>query len=103
MALGLQRHFQGHLVNIRVGSFFFGVTLVALVGAGLTAPRPRAFPSVLRATDPGIVNSPHDGSLDFNGNEVRPAVAGYKVDPLGAVYEEHSPETEVLRLGSPKG
>jgi hypothetical protein len=41
--------------------------------------------------------------VDFNGNEVRPAVAQYKVDPTGALYEEHSPETEVPRLGSPKG
>jgi hypothetical protein len=48
-------------------------------------------------------NSPRDTSLDFNGNEVRRAIARYKVDPLGAVYEEHSPDTEVPRLGSPKG
>jgi hypothetical protein len=50
-----------------------------------------------------VANSPRDTSHDFNGNEVRRAVARYKVDPLGALYEEHSPETEVRRLGSPKG
>jgi hypothetical protein len=44
-----------------------------------------------------------DASVDFNGNEVRPAVARYKIDPAGALYEEHSPDTEVPRLGSPKG
>jgi hypothetical protein len=47
--------------------------------------------------------SSRDGSIDFTGNEVRRAIARYKVDPLGALYEEHSPETEVQRLGSPKG
>ena len=50
-----------------------------------------------------MTGSPRDASVDFNGNEVRPAVAHYKVDPAGALYEEHSPETEVPRLGSPKG
>ena len=46
---------------------------------------------------------PRDAPVDFNGNEVRPAVAQYKVDPAGTLYEEHSPDTEVPRLGSPKG
>ena len=88
-------------MNIRGRSVLVGVTLTALVGAGLSAPRSRAFPSVLHASD-DATTSP-DASVDFNGNEVRPAVAHYKVDPAGALYEEHSPETEVPRLGSPKG
>jgi hypothetical protein len=50
-----------------------------------------------------MTSSPRDPSVDFNGNEVRPAVAGYKVDPAGALYEEHSPDTAVPRLGSPNG
>jgi hypothetical protein len=50
-----------------------------------------------------MTGAPGDASVDFNGNEVRPAVAHYTVDPAGALYEEHSPETEVARLGSPKG
>jgi hypothetical protein len=41
-------------------------------------------------------------TVDFYGNEVSPAVARYKVDPNGVLYEEHSPQTEVPRLGSPK-
>ena len=81
----------------------FGVTLVTVVGAGLSAPRSSIFPSVPQATDDGAASAPHEMSVDFNGNEVRPAVAHYKVDPAGALYEEHSPETEVQRLGSPKG
>ena len=35
-------------------------------------------------------------SLDLYGNEVTSAVATYKLDPAGTVYEEHSPQTEVL-------
>jgi hypothetical protein len=50
-----------------------------------------------------MTRAPGEAPVDFNGNEVRPAVAQYKVDPAGALYEEHSPETEVPRLGSPKG
>jgi hypothetical protein len=74
-----------------------------MIGAGLSAPPSSAFRSVLHASDEGTPGSPHGPSVDFNGNEVRPAVAQYKVDPAGALYEEHSPETEVPRLGSPKG
>jgi hypothetical protein len=40
--------------------------------------------------------------VDIYGNEVTEAVATYKLDSSGAVYEEHSPQTEVPRLGSPK-
>jgi hypothetical protein len=43
-----------------------------------------------------------DSVLDVYGNEVTEAVATYKLDSSGAVYEEHSPQTEVPRLGSPK-
>ena len=89
-------------MSIRVRLLLFGVILVAIIGAGHSALRSSAFPLILHASDGGT-NSPRDASLDFNGNEVRRAIARYKVDPLGAVYEEHSPETEVPRLGSPKG
>jgi hypothetical protein len=41
-------------------------------------------------------------SLDLYGNDVADAVAHYKLDPAGSLYEEHSPQTEVPRLPSPK-
>lgn len=41
-------------------------------------------------------------AVDFYGNEVTDAVAHYTLDPTGTLYEEHSPETEVPRLGAPK-
>jgi hypothetical protein len=43
-----------------------------------------------------------DAEIDAYGNEVTEAVATYKLDSSGAIYEEHSPQTEVPRLGSPK-
>jgi hypothetical protein len=43
-----------------------------------------------------------DAEIDAYGNEVTGAVATYKLDSSGEVYEEHSPQTEVPRLGSPK-
>jgi hypothetical protein len=35
------------------------------------------------------------------GNEVQRAIGGYRVDPRGELYEEHNPDTAVLKLGSP--
>ena len=43
-----------------------------------------------------------DGLVDLYGNGVSPAVATYSLDALGSLYEEHSPQTELPRLGSPK-
>jgi hypothetical protein len=43
-----------------------------------------------------------DGSVDLHGNEVIDAVATYSLDPTGTLYELHSPQTELPRLGSPK-
>lgn len=43
-----------------------------------------------------------DGSPDLLGNPVSDAVAKYKFDATGSLYELHSPQTELPRLGSPK-
>jgi len=44
-----------------------------------------------------------DGSaIDLYGNDVSDAVAKYKLDATGSLYELHSPQTELPRLGSPK-
>jgi len=45
---------------------------------------------------------PDDQLFDFYGNEVSDAVARYKLDLTGSLYEEHSPETELPRLKPPK-
>lgn len=41
-------------------------------------------------------------SLDLLGNPVTDAVAKYKFDATGSLYELHSPQTELPRLASPK-
>jgi hypothetical protein len=45
---------------------------------------------------------PETGAVDLYGNEVNDAVATYKLDPTGLMYEEHSPHTELPKLGTPK-
>jgi hypothetical protein len=42
--------------------------------------------------------APH---LDVYGNEIEDAMTDYRIDPAGDIYERHSPETEVARLGPP--
>lgn len=55
--------------------------------------------------DPSDVHDRGDdpqSSADLYGNDVSDAVAQYKFDGTGALYELHSPQTEVARLPSPK-
>ena len=40
-------------------------------------------------------------NVDIYGNEVERAVGGYRVDHEGELYEEHNPDTAVLKLGTP--
>jgi hypothetical protein len=43
-----------------------------------------------------------DDPVDLYGNEVTAAVAQYKLDGRGALYELHSPQTELPQLAPPK-
>lgn len=44
-----------------------------------------------------------DGTqVDLQGDEVTPAVATYKFDAHGNIYETHAPHTEIPHLGSPR-
>ncbi len=43
-----------------------------------------------------------DSQLDLQGNEVTSAVARYRFDSQGNIYETHAPHTEVPHLGSPQ-
>ena len=43
-----------------------------------------------------------DEAIDMYGNRVTPAVATYQLDAAGTLYELHSPQTQLPRLGSPK-
>ena len=76
--------------------------LASIAFVGLAAPQLATFSSK-RQTAARELEQPRREPLDFSGNEVRQAIARYKVDPTGALYEEHSPDTEVPRLAPPKG
>lgn len=43
--------------------------------------------------------APH---VDINGNDVDDAVADYRIDDIGEMYESHSPDTALLHVGAPK-
>jgi hypothetical protein len=43
-----------------------------------------------------------DGVVDLYGNEVTAAIAAYRLDASGGLYELHSPQTELPRLAAPK-
>jgi hypothetical protein len=87
---------------MRGRTFVVAATLSGVTICGIAAPRSTTFSSKLRASD-GETIPLHETPLDLRGNEVRPAVARYKVDFTGALYEEHSPESEVPRLAPPEG
>jgi hypothetical protein len=55
-----------------------------------------------REPAPDIDRQDSDGTVDLYGNEVSDAVAKYRIDTTGSLYELHSPRTELPRLGSPK-
>lgn len=39
--------------------------------------------------------------FDVYGNQIDEAVGEYHVDPRGELYERHSPDTAILKLGPP--
>lgn len=39
--------------------------------------------------------------FDLYGNQIDEAVGDYRVDPRGDLYEQHSPDTAILKLGPP--
>ena len=42
------------------------------------------------------------GNVDLFGNDVSDAVARYRLDATGSLYEVHSPQTEIPKLAAPK-
>ena len=74
----------------------------SIAAATPTPPTPRqpvALPDGAASDD---VGEDFSELIDLYGNGVSPAVATYSLDALGSLYEEHSPQTELPRLGSPK-
>jgi len=69
------------------------VTLLGLAGRALAPVRPVE----QRRVEPAPV-----AHSDLLGNDVTPAVATYKLDTSGVLYEEHSPQTELPQLSEPR-
>jgi hypothetical protein len=60
-------------------------------------------PAVSSAAHQPVRPVPQVGApnIDIYGNRVDRAVGGYHVAPGGDLYEEHNPDTAVLKLGPP--
>lgn len=73
------------------------------VHAAASHAAPQESPASRRSALPApLLEEPlSDDRLDFYGNDVSPAIARYRRDPAGAVREEHSPSTDVIRLTPP--
>jgi len=69
--------------------------------ATTTAPSPASAGDIDLNSHPVPVirqPEPEKQRLDRYGNDVSDAIAKYKSDRTGSLYEEHSPQTEVPRL-----
>jgi hypothetical protein len=74
---------------------------------GTPPPSEAAIDRVASTTEVGHAADRDDqddanGFVDLYGNEVTDAVATYTFDRTGSLYELHSPQTELPRLGMPK-
>ena len=72
------------------------------------APEPRIqyTPDTTAVSDPADGELPWDGTggadrVDMYGNPIETAIGDYRIDPTGEIYERHSPDTAVPRLGVP--
>jgi len=48
------------------------------------------------------VDGDDENAVDLLGNPVSDAIAKYKLDATGGLYELHSPQTEIPRFAGPK-
>jgi hypothetical protein len=95
---------------ILFGADFFTPQLVTVTDSAVpavaaspsTLPGDKALPASAQAPDDPDAADPGDGFTDLYGNEVSDAIATYTFDQSGSLYELHSPQTELPRLGIPK-
>jgi hypothetical protein len=77
------------------------VALLAFVAGTAVTPSP-VTASRLQPQIVGVSRDAATPPLDAYGNEITNAVAEYSLDPAGALYEVHTPQVELPRLGSPQ-
>jgi len=104
----LRRHLATALarlgLTIGVPALVAGALFTSRTITATQLPHPVPFAVAPAANDAPLDHRPGDegGVVDLYGNEVSDAIATYSIDPAGSLYELHSPQTEVPRLGSPK-
>jgi hypothetical protein len=72
-------------------------TFTTVIPSSTERPLPYAQPD-----DPNAPGIDDESTTDLYGNDVTAAVARYKLDSTGSLYEAHSPQTQLAKLGSPK-
>ena len=102
--IGVAR-FAGGKMKVRARAWGIVVATVLLVVPCTGGQLIQATPAVTDVTSAHSTPAADDeveDAVDFYGNEVTDAVATYKLDAAGSLYELHSPQTEVPRLASPQ-
>jgi len=113
------------MITLRVWFLVNATALLLAIGVWMVLSRPAAAhrrpasPSVASSIVAGTSATGRASSLSLNsdalrqllksaephrdvyGNQIEDAITDYRIDSAGAVYERHSPETEVPRLGPP--
>jgi hypothetical protein len=95
-------------LKVALGLGLAAVMSFVMGSAFLTSqPAPQSTPAVEASAvigePPAVPNEEEDDAdVDVQGNPVSDAVAKYKFDPTGSLYELHSPQTELPRLAPPK-
>ena len=72
-------------------------TSTRVIPSSTERPLPYAQPD-----GPNAPGMDEESTTDLYGNDVTAAVARYKLDAAGSLYEAHSPQTQMAKLGSPK-
>ena len=77
--------------------------VIAVPQSGLTETTSISIPLVEDATAEATstANPYTQPQFDVYGNQIDEAVGDYRVDPRGDLYEQHSPDTALLKLAPP--
>ena len=78
----------------------FRLLLALIVALAFLVGRAPAISPAERHED-GAFHRVSSPDTDLYGNQVERAIGGYRVDLRGELYEEHNPDTAVLKLGPP--
>jgi hypothetical protein len=85
-----------------VAAYYIGATSTSTVAPSSTeGPLPYPRPGGSYGSR-AIPSGDDENVTDLYGNDVTAAVARYKLDSSGSLYEAHSPQTQLAKLGSPK-